>query len=118
MTANGNSSTVLEDSDKKGPPLSDNRSESLQKSLRAVRSLHEIEMLKFRKHVGRRKLIMAASLVLLVLGAVSLIESVVLSSAALAFIGLGLTFWSLLFMFVGPARTHASNWLILLRSHP
>lgn len=49
---------------------------------------------------NRKSLIVASSLGLLMLGCVALFEAVVSSSTVLAFIGLGFTFWGLLFLFV------------------
>ena len=76
----------------------------LQDSLRAVSSLREADIITYRRQNRRRKLILLSTIVLVIVGAISLIESVVLSSTVFTFIGLGLTFWGLLFMFIRPTR--------------
>ena len=52
------------------------------------------------------------SLALIVPGALSLILSIVTNSPVLAFIGLGLTFWGALFLFIRPLRYVESSLLI------
>jgi hypothetical protein len=58
-----------------------------------------MELLKFRK-VPSEKI----SLFLLGIGALSLIESIIVESPVIAFIGLSLTFWGVLFLFIKPVR--------------
>ena len=48
---------------------------------------------------------------LLVTGALALLSSILYESPTLAFIGLGLTFWGALFLFLGPARQIETNLL-------
>jgi hypothetical protein len=77
---------------------------AVKNSLQGVKSFHDGEILRLRKRVGDRRLLFIVSSMLLVFGAVSLFESVAVSSSVLAFIGLGLTFWGLLFLFVRSTR--------------
>jgi hypothetical protein len=86
-------------------PSAKNGSSDLQNSLRAVSGLQYADALRHTKLAGsRRRLITAVSVALVLVGAASLLESVTLSSLVLTFIGLGLTFWGLLFVFVRPSR--------------
>jgi len=67
---------------------------------RQLESEKEALRLKLRKQRFVPFRIIAASL--LALGAVALISSIVFFSSILAFIGLGLTFWGALFLFIRP----------------
>lgn len=69
------------------------------KQLKLENEKLRMELLKFRK-VPSGKI----SLLLLGIGALSLAESIIVESPVLAFIGLSLTFWGILFLFIKPVR--------------
>lgn len=56
------------------------------------------------KPAHRVRFVLAISITLVIVGSVTLLESVIVSSTTLTFVGLGLTFWGLLFIFVRPSR--------------
>jgi len=76
----------------------------LQNALQGLDSIHHSGILRYKEMAGRGKLIFGVSIALLLIGVITLMESVVASSTVLTFIGLGLTFWGLLFMYVRPTR--------------
>ncbi len=73
-----------------------------------VRSLEDLqkenEMLKLELLKARQKPSNKIGLALVIIGALALVASVTSSSMVLAFIGLGLTFWGALFLFVRPIK--------------
>jgi len=73
--------------------------ETLLRKIQQLESEKEALNLKFRKQ-RLEPLIITSSL--LTIGAVALISSIVFFSSILAFIGLGLTFWGALFLFIKP----------------
>ncbi len=77
--------------------------DSLAQSLWSVGAMQRTEIVRIRKHAVRQRLAFISSIILLMLGIASLFESVVLSSSVFALIGLGLTFWGFLFIFVRPS---------------
>ena len=79
-------------------PLSD--VEALVGKIQQLESEKEDLRLKLRKHRFAPSKIVPASL--LTIGAVALMSSIVFFSSILAFIGLGLTFWGALFLFIRP----------------
>ncbi len=64
-----------------------------------MRSLRESGT-RGKRNVRRRQFAVLSSIILLIFGAYSLLESVIYSSSILTFIGLGLTFWGLLAAFI------------------
>ena len=72
------------------------------KPLTDVGRSHAEALTSVRKNVLKWRLVIVASVCLLAIGSITLVESVTLSSSTLAFIGLGLTFWGLLIMFLRP----------------
>lgn len=71
----------------------------------------EIENLKLELSRAKRVPSGKIGILLAILGAVSLVFSIINNSQALAFVGLGLTFWGVLFFFVRPIRYVESSLL-------
>jgi len=74
--------------------------EALVSKIKQLEGEKEDLRLKLRKQRFAPSKIIASSL--LTIGAIALISSIVFSSSILAFIGLGLTFWGALFLFIRP----------------
>jgi hypothetical protein len=81
-----------------------------------IRRIHEqeteIDQLKTQSWKTRAMPSRLSSGALLILGAVSLLGAIVYTSTVLAFIGLGLAFYGMLFLFIRPARYVESETLV------
>ena len=73
--------------------------------------IKRIEQLRLELWKYKRKPSGVAGSILLFLGAIALVASIIYASSILAFIGLGLAFWGVLFSFVRPVRYVKSSLL-------
>ncbi len=108
--------TITISTNKKRPSIAKEKNPSLanpqtnvQAPIQQLKSKKEALKHKPSKH--KRKPSKITSYVLLLLGTVSLILSIIYVSTILAFIGLGLTFWGALLLFIRPTKLVKANLL-------
>jgi len=88
--------------DQRGLPQYISKMEKMQKRIEQLQS--EKEVLKVQIWRYRRKPSGLAGYALTIVGALALISSIISSSSTLAFIGLGLTFWGILLLYIKPTK--------------